>query len=70
MKDLESESLSHTIVEEFLLDLKEKFKGKGNKTVKGGRVKENKARSKRQWRNLYKSLKEQQEKVNMKKGHW
>ena len=24
MKDLESESLSHTIVEEFLLDLKEK----------------------------------------------
>jgi len=39
MKDLESESLSYTIVEEFLLDLKEKFKGKGNKTVKVAELK-------------------------------
>jgi len=39
MKDLESGSLSYTIVGEFLLDLKKKFKEEGNKTVKMAELK-------------------------------
>ena len=39
MEDLESRNLSYTIVEEFLLDLKEEFGGGDNKTMKVAELK-------------------------------
>ena len=69
IEDLESGSLSYTIIGEFLSDLKKKFGREDNKTIKvaelkkveqGGKIIED----------LYKNLGEQQEKVSIKGGYW
>ena len=69
IEDLESGSLSYTIIGEFLSDLKKKFGREDNKTIKvaelkkveqGGKIIED----------LYKNLEEQQEKVSIKGGYW
>ena len=69
IEDLESGSLSYTIIGEFLSDLKKEFGREDNKTIKvaelkkveqGGKIIED----------LYKNLGEQQEKVSIKGGYW
>ena len=67
LEDLESDKVEFESAGEFLLELKKEFGGGDEESIKVAELR--RIEQKKQQRNLYKSFKEQLERVNMKKEH-
>ena len=63
MEELESEEVEYKLAEEFLISLKKEFGGGEEELVKAAELKE-------QWKSSFKNLREWQEGVGMRGGHW